>query len=105
MVSHEIVRKGNALLLGTVRAEERVAGLLLDLVRRLQARGYSACEMVLKMSRLDMASYLCIKYETLGRTFAKLVETGVLEVDKQQVRILNVPALQGLASAHHPVPA
>ncbi len=106
MLSQEIVRKGDVLLLlGVIRAEERVAGLLLDLVQRQQARGYSASELMLKMSRLDLANYLCIKHETLSRTFAKLVERGVLEVDKQQVRLLDLPALRGIASAQSPAPA
>ena len=100
MMSHEIVRKGDVLLmLGAIRAEERVAGLLLDLMQRQQARGYSACELVLKMSRLDVANHLCIKHETLSRTLAKLVERGVLQVDRQRVRILDLAALHGIASA------
>jgi CRP/FNR family transcriptional regulator len=42
IMSREIVRDhGVMLLLGSMRAEERLAAFLLNLVQRLQARGFS----------------------------------------------------------------
>jgi CRP/FNR family transcriptional regulator len=42
-MSREIVRDhGVMLLLGSMRAEERLAAFLLNLTQRLQARGFSA---------------------------------------------------------------
>ena len=43
IMSREIVRDhGVMLLLGSMRAEERLAAFLLNLTQRLQARGFSA---------------------------------------------------------------
>lgn len=38
------------LLLGSMRAEERLAAFLLNLVQRLHARGFSQSELVLRMA-------------------------------------------------------
>ena len=52
IMSREIVRDhGVMLLLGSMRAEERLAAFLLNLTQRLQARGFSASALVLRMTR------------------------------------------------------
>ena len=57
IMSREIVREnGVMLLLGSMRAEERLAAFLLNLVQRLHARGFSQSELVLRMSREDIGS-------------------------------------------------
>jgi CRP/FNR family transcriptional regulator, anaerobic regulatory protein len=51
IMSREIVREhGVMLLLGSMRAEERLAAFLLNLVQRLHARGFSQSELVLRMT-------------------------------------------------------
>ena len=91
------------LLLGSMSAEERVSAFLLNLLQRLQQRGLSASELVLRMSRADIGSYLGLKLETVSRTFSKLAAEGLLEVDKRHVRVVDNEALQrtgrGLAAA------
>ena len=47
MVRHQAVK----MLLGGARAEERVAAFLLNLSRRLEERGFSASEFILRMNR------------------------------------------------------
>ena len=57
IMSREIVRDhGVMLLLGSMRAEERLAAFLLNLVQRLQARGFSSSELVLRMTREEIGS-------------------------------------------------
>ncbi|MEY3992708.1 MAG: Anaerobic regulatory protein, partial [Pseudomonadota bacterium] len=74
IMSREIVREhGVMLLLGSMRAEERVAAFLLNLVQRLHARGFSQSELVLRMTREEIGSYLGLKLETVSRTFSKFV--------------------------------
>lgn len=59
IMSREIVREhGVMLLLGSMRAEERLAAFLLNLVQRLHARGFSQTELVLRMTREEIGSYL-----------------------------------------------
>lgn len=97
IMSREIVREhGVMLLLGSMRAEERVAAFLLNLAQRLHARGFSASELVLRMTREEIGSYLGMKLETVSRTFSKFADDGVIEVRQRHVRIIDTPALQNI---------
>ena len=104
IMSREIVREhGVMLLLGSMRAEERLAAFLLNLVQRLHARGFSQSELVLRMTREEIGSYLGLKLETVSRTFSKFVEEGMVEVKQRHVKILDTEALKRLVnnqSAH-----
>ncbi len=99
IMSREIVREhGVMLLLGSMRAEERLAAFLLNLVQRLHARGFSQSELVLRMTREEIGSYLGLKLETVSRTFSKFVEEGVMEVKQRHVRILEPDALKRIVN-------
>jgi CRP/FNR family transcriptional regulator len=99
VMSREIVREhGVMLLLGTMRAEERLAAFLLNLVQRLQARGFSRSELVLRMTRQEIGSYLGLKLETVSRTFSRFAEEGMIEVHQRHVRIVDIERLRGLLS-------
>lgn len=100
IMSREIVREnGVMLLLGSMRAEERLAAFLLNLVQRLHARGFSQSELVLRMTREEIGSYLGLKLETVSRTFSKFMEDGIVEVKQRHVRILNPDALKLIVNA------
>ncbi|MEO8544297.1 MAG: fumarate/nitrate reduction transcriptional regulator Fnr [Burkholderiaceae bacterium] len=99
IMSREIVREhGVMLLLGSMRAEERLAAFLLNLVQRLHARGFSQSELVLRMTREEIGSYLGLKLETVSRTFSKFVEEGIVEVKQRHVRIVDSDALKQLVN-------
>ncbi len=99
IMSREIVREhGVMLLLGSMRAEERLAAFLLNLVQRLHARGFSQSELVLRMTREEIGSYLGLKLETVSRTFSKFVEDGIVEVRQRHVRILSTDALKRIVN-------
>jgi len=99
IMSREIVREnGVMLLLGSMRAEERLAAFLLNLVQRLHARGFSQSELVLRMTREEIGSYLGLKLETVSRTFSKFVEDGIIEVKQRHVRILGTDALREIVN-------
>ena len=101
VLSREIVREhGMMLLLGTMRAEERLAAFLLNLLQRLHARGFSRSELVLRMTREEIGSHLGLKLETVSRTFSRFAELGLVEVRKRHLRILDVQALQRIVD--HP---
>lgn len=101
VMSREIVREhGVMLLLGSMRAEERLAAFLLNLVQRLHARGFSQSELLLRMTREEIGSYLGLKLETVSRTFSKFVEQGVVEVKQRQVRIIDLDALKLIVNNH-----
>jgi CRP/FNR family transcriptional regulator, anaerobic regulatory protein len=95
MMSREIVRENNVMmLLGNMRAEERLAAFLLNLVQRLHARGFSQSEVVLRMTRDEIGSYLGMKLETVSRTFSKFSDEGIIEVKQRYVRIINPDTLK-----------
>ena len=99
IMSREIVRDhGVMLLLGSMRAEERLAAFLLNLTQRLQARGFSASSLILRMTREEIGSYLGLKLETVSRTFSKFQDDGILDVKQRQIRILDQDKLQGLVT-------
>lgn len=99
IMSREIVRdQGVMLLLGSMRAEERLAVFLLNLTQRLHARGFSASALVLRMTREEIGSYLGLKLETVSRTFSKFQEEGLLEVKQRDIRILDNEGLRKLVN-------
>ena len=94
LMSREIVREHSLmLLLGSMNAEERLAAFLLNLAQRLKARGYSASEFHLRMSRAEIGSYLGMKLETVSRTFSAFQAQRLLEVDKRHIRIVDAEGL------------
>ena len=99
IMSREIVRDhGVMLLLGSMRAEERLAAFLLNLTQRLQTRGFSPTALVLRMTRDEIGSYLGLKLETVSRTFSKFQDDGLLEVKQRQIRIIDQTGLQRLVN-------
>ncbi len=99
VMSREIVREnGMMMMLGNMRAEERLAAFLLNLVQRLHARGFSQSEMVLRMTREEIGSYLGLKLETISRTFSKLSDDGIIEVKQRYVKILAPDTLKKLSN-------
>jgi len=100
VMSREIVREHSVmLLLGSMRAEERLAAFILNLVQRLHSRGFSSSELILRMTREEIGSYLGLKLETVSRTFSKFVEDGIVEVKQRHIRILDQEALQRLINS------
>ncbi len=100
IMSREIVRDhGMMLLLGSMRAEERLAAFLLNLTQRLQARGFSASSLILRMTREEIGSYLGLKLETVSRTFSKFQDDGLLEVKQRHIRIVDDTGLRQLISS------
>ena len=97
VMSREIVRDhGVMLLLGGMRAEARLAAFVLNLTQRLQARGFSATSLVLRMTREEIGSYLGLKLETVSRAFSRFQEEGLLEVKQRDIRVLKEPGLRRL---------
>ena len=101
IMSREIVREsGVMMLLGVMRAEERIAAFLLNLSQRLNARGYSPVEFHLRMTREEIGSYLGLKLETVSRAFSKFHKDDLIEIDQKFVRIKSIEGLKQIY-AHH----
>lgn len=95
LLSREIVRDhGLMMLLGTMRAEERLAAFLLNLSQRFMARGWSPAEFHLRMTREEIGSYLGLKLETVSRAFSRFHEDRLISVQQKHIRILDTPGLR-----------
>ncbi len=97
VMSREIVRDhGVMMLLGTMRAEERLAAFLLNLSQRFNARGFSSSEFYLRMTREEIGSYLGLKLETVSRAFSRFQDEGMITVQQKHIRILDIEKLRNL---------
>lgn len=95
LLGRQIVReRGRRLLSVHGTAEQRIAAFLLDLSARMQARGYSAREFVLRMSRKEIGNYLGLKLETVSRTLHGLQDQRLLRVDGKHLHITDFDGLR-----------
>jgi CRP/FNR family transcriptional regulator len=100
VLSREIVRdQGVMMLLGTMRAEQRIATFVLNLSQRFAQRGFSPREFILRMTREEIGNYLGLKLETVSRTFSKLQDDGVITVEQKRLRIDEPTRLRDIAGA------
>lgn len=101
LMSREIVRDHTIMmLLGSMQGEERLAAFMLNLSQRLYARGYSPYNLVLRMKREEIGSYLGMKVETVSRIFTKFQDQGLLEVHQKNIQIIDVEGLRKLIGQH-----
>jgi len=105
IMSREIVRdQGIMLLLGSMRAEERLAAFLLNLSQRFAARGYSASAFRLRMTRQEIGSYLGLKLETVSRTLSYFQESRLIDVHNKSIELLDMPRLRSLVGQQRTTP-
>jgi len=98
LVSEQMARNYNlVLLLAKKDADARIASLLCDLSQRFERHGYAADSFNLSMSRIDIGSYLGLAIETVSRTFRRLQEAGVLNVERRKIEIKDESKLQAIA--------
>ena len=106
VLAREIVRDhGVMMLLGSMRAEERLATFLINLSRRFVRRGYSSSDFHLRMTREELGSYLGLKLETVSRLFSQFQKEGLIEVNQKHVRILDIAGLERVLAGKPAEPA
>ncbi len=98
ILSRELTQDQRHLLaLGSMRAEERLAGFLLSLSERLAARGYTNHEFDLRMSREEIGSYIGIQIETVSRLLSRFAEAGLIQVKQRHLKLIDMDGLYELA--------
>ncbi|OUL95674.1 helix-turn-helix domain-containing protein [Paraburkholderia hospita] len=94
MMSGEIIREsGQMMLLGTMTAEQRLAAFLLNLSKRFKARGFSAADFHLRMTREEIGCYLGMKLETVSRMFSKFQRERLVDANGKSVHIVDPDGL------------
>jgi CRP/FNR family transcriptional regulator len=95
LMSREIVRQHDVLfLLGSMDSEQRLAAFLLNLIHRMHLRGFSQSELILRMSRVEIGSYLGMQFETVSRIFSKLDADGIVDIKNRHIHVLDLEALR-----------
>lgn len=95
VMSREIVRDhGVMLMLGSLRAEEKLAAFLLNLSQRLAVRGRPSRDLKLCMTRAEIGSFLGLKLETVSRLFTRFQNEGLLSVRQKNIRIADADGLR-----------
>ena len=85
------------LLLGTRRAEERLAAYLMGLSRRFASRNYSPTQFRLSVSRKDIGNYLGMAEETVCRILARFHEDGLITTKHRNVLLNDLVRLNAIA--------
>lgn len=84
-------------LINTRTAEQRLAAFLLELSSRFRARGLSATEFRLSMTRAEIGNYLGLTVETVSRLLSKFQKNGYIEVDGRLVRLTGSTSFSEIA--------
>ncbi len=84
-------------LSGDHTADERIAAFLVDLSRRLAARGFSASRFHLTMPRTDIASHLRLAPETVSRVLRRFKDEGRIGLRRREVELKDPAGLASLA--------
>jgi len=103
ILSGEIVRnQGLIQLLGNMRAEQRVALVLLNISRRLKALGLSATLIDLHITRRDLGSYIGLCLETVSRELSRLESRNLIALRGKCIELLDSAALEHLVHGIEP---
>ncbi|TAK67760.1 MAG: cyclic nucleotide-binding domain-containing protein [Betaproteobacteria bacterium] len=105
LLSRQLAREHTQMwLLGSLGAESRVAAFLLILGERYARLGYSDTSFNLRMTRLDLGSFLGLTQETVSRALSGFSETGVIRVKNKELQILDAEKLhQIVARSRHSI--
>lgn len=85
------------LLLSKKTADERIATFLVNLSARFRARGFSANQFRLAMSRNEIGNYLGLAVETVSRVFTRFQQGNLIAAEGKEVHILDPIELCALA--------
>jgi CRP/FNR family transcriptional regulator len=81
------------LLLSKKTADERIATFLVNLSARFRARGFSANQFRLSMSRNEIGNYLGLAVETVSRVFTRFQQNGLIAAEGKEVHPRPDPAV------------
>jgi len=99
LLSRQLAREHMQMwLLGSLGADARVAAFLLIQGERYARLGYSGTRFNLRMTRLDLGSFLGLTQETVSRALSGFGDAGVIQVRNKELRILDVENLQQIVT-------
>jgi len=81
-------------------ADQKLAAFLLNLNTRHSHISQDSETILLQMSKLDIASYLGLRHETLSRTLSKFQKHGLIQLNGKRITLENHSKLTMLASGN-----
>ena len=85
-------------LLNRKNAEQRLATFIAALSERYHARGLSAMDFRLTMTRSDIGNYIGLTVETISRLFNRFHKSGMIKIEGKLVTILDMDKLRETAA-------
>ena len=82
------------MLLNKRTAEERLMYFIANLSQRFEARGFSAKQFNLTMTRNEIGNYLGLTVETISRLLTRFQKEGVISVDGKLITILKFELME-----------
>lgn len=90
-------------MMGRLHAQERLAMFLRGFASRYERLSRDPRNLLLPMSRGDLANYLGLAMETVSRLFGRMETEGVLAVNRKNVRVLRPDLLAALCGDGQPM--
>lgn len=72
-----------------LNALEKLADFLIDYANRISRAGFDRDHFVLPMDRVDLASYLGVKIETLSRSITQLEKLGAIKTSNRKIEFIS----------------
>ncbi len=99
IAQHERNEKALRINMSQSRADVRIAGFLTLLMERTERLGFDPTCLAMPMSRTDLANHLGLTLECVSRVLSKWRKAGVIDTDRNTVRILRPDELS--TTAYH----
>jgi CRP/FNR family transcriptional regulator len=93
IAEHEQTEAKLRINLSQTRAEMRIAGFLKLLMERTERMGFDPTCLTTPMSRTDLANHLGLTLECVSRVFGKWRKAGVIDTDRNSLKVLEPDAL------------
>jgi len=84
-------------LLNRKNAEQRLATFICTLSKRFQARGFSAKEFRLSMTRSEIGNFIGLTVETISRLLNRFDKNGLIKIDGKYITIVDMSLLEQTA--------
>ena len=95
--SAEIRNDRNLMLsMSNLSAEGKVASFLLEMSLRFAARGFSATQLQLHLTRLEIGSMLGLKLETVSRALSRFARLGLITVCLREIVLVDRDGLMDI---------
>jgi CRP/FNR family transcriptional regulator len=91
-------------LLRDSSADQRLAMFLLDMSERYAARGYSASNFLLRITRQDIADYLSLTRESISRGLVRFQRAGLIGIEGRELHLRDAEALHRVATGPRAAP-